>query len=137
MKKKSLVLMMFLFLAVGLIACGNADSKVPKKEALTFENFEKALKKEKYDLGEREEKMAEFIGAKEGFAIPVNNKNIEIYQFEKNDKKLKEITKNKEFEIEGIAKIPVEVNGNFILIASEHPDKDKIIEIFNNFDGSK
>lgn len=137
MKKKSLVLMMFLFLAVGLIACGNADSKVPKKEALTFENFEKALKKEKYDLGEREEKMAEFIRAKEGFALPVNNKNIEIYQFEKNDKKLKEITKNKEFEIEGIAKIPVEVNGNFILIASEHPDKDEIIEIFNSFDGSK
>lgn len=32
MKKKSLVLMMFLFLAVGLIACGNADSKVPKKK---------------------------------------------------------------------------------------------------------
>ena len=45
--------------------------------------------------------------------------------------------KNKEFEIEGIAKIPIEVNGNFILIASEHPDKDKIIEIFNSFDGSK
>ena len=99
--------------------------------------LKKALKKEKYELGEREEKMAEFIGAKEGFALSVNNKNIEIYQFEKNDKKLKEITKNKEFEIEGIAKIPVEVNGNFILIASEHPDKDKIIEIFNSFDGSK
>nr|WP_315527011.1 hypothetical protein [Carnobacterium maltaromaticum] len=77
--KKRLVLMMFLFLAVGLIACGNADSKAPKKEALTFENFEKALKREKYNLGECEEKMAECIGAKEGFTLPVNNKIIEIF----------------------------------------------------------
>ncbi|MGX7419148.1 hypothetical protein ACWOFR_10165 [Carnobacterium gallinarum] len=132
MKKKNLLPVLLLFIMVGLIACGNGG-----KTAFTFDDFEKALTKEKLVVGERKSKMPEVIGAKEGFALPVNNKNIEVYQFEKGSEQLKEITKNKAFEIKGIAKIPVEVNGNYILIPAEHPDKEKIIEIFNSFDGSK
>ncbi len=91
-----------------------------------------------FTVGEKTEKMAAIIGAKAGFGIQVNGKNIEIYEYDSKSKD--ELTVNNletardgYIDMSGFT-LKCALNGNLILAGyDEHPDKDKIVETFKKF----
>ena len=90
-------------------------------------------------VGEKEEKAYEMIGANNGCAVYINGSKIEIYSFDlKSDneltkRNLQSAKNNGTVSAIGIP-INVKLNGDLIICNYEdHPDKDKIIELFSKF----
>ncbi len=91
-----------------------------------------------FTIGEKTEKMAAIIGAKAGFGIQLNGKNVEIYEYDAESKdeltvNILETARDGYIDMSGFT-LKCVLNGNLILAGyDEHPDKDKIVETFKNF----
>lgn len=105
-----------------------------------FEAFKEKLQNSGYEITGEVKKAAELVGAQEGYSYEINGSNIEIYKFNLNSSE--ELTKSnlKSAKNEGKIYMPsfnnysieVKINNNLVLTSySNHPDKDKIIKLFN------
>ncbi len=114
------------------ILLGETPSKVSLTGVLDY------FKKNGLNIGGKTVKAASMIGAKDGFGISINGSNVEIYEFDPNSKDELAVAnlkaaKDGYIEIVGI-KFNVVLNGNIILVGyDEHPDKDKIVELFKKY----
>lgn len=131
--KKIISVVLIVAFVILLAACGQVDTP---KYALAdiIENF----KTNGLTIGEKSDKIFQLIGAKDGYAIEINGEKVELYEFDPDSKA--EITKtNLKTAKEGYmdmvgSKANVILNGNIALIGyDDHPDKDKIVEIFKNY----
>jgi len=110
--------------------------------------FEKNLKDNGMKLGERVFKDASALGAEEGYGLNINDIPVEVYLFDKSSSEEWTVQNLKSAEESQIVTIfGVEINGEtptlectlnnglIIIFPVEsmmpHPDKDKIVEIFN------
>ncbi|WP_316568929.1 hypothetical protein [Neobacillus sp. YIM B06451] len=86
-----------------------------------------------FTIGEVKEKAFEMLGAKDGFGIEINGHEVEFYEFDANAENLKEAESKGTVSMDGIS-FPVLLNGNVILVhAQYHPDKENLINTFNNY----
>lgn len=81
--------------------------------------------------------MFQIIGASDGKRMNINNTEIEVYKFDSDDKGqqtiLNDIEKTGTINVLNM-KEPAIINGSFIIISYEdHPDKQKIIQLFKKF----
>ncbi len=121
-----------------------SDGKIDAR----LDSFEKNLKEAGMKLGERAFKDATALGAKEGYGLNINDIPVEVYLFDKNSgdawttENLKAAANSQTVTIFGVeinGKSPTldcVLNGDLIVIfpmesMMPHPDKDKIVEIFN------
>jgi len=90
-------------------------------------------------IGDKTGKAFDMLGAVNGFGVEVNGQNIELYLYdlEKADdstlESLESVKANGMMTMSGFS-FSAKINGNLLLTAyDEHPDKDKIVELFSNF----
>lgn len=108
---------------------------------VSIEDFKKALNERGLTITSENAKAGTLIGATEGYGYTINDGTIEIYKFD--EKSSNDLTKSniKSAKEKGIVTMPsfnnvtlnAKYNKGLVLISyDEHPDKDKILEIFNN-----
>ncbi|WP_059170509.1 hypothetical protein [Bacillus sp. FJAT-27445] len=86
-----------------------------------------------FTIGEVKEKAFEMLGAKDGFGIEINGHEVEFYEFDVNAENLKEAESKGTVSMDQIS-FPVLLNGSIILVhAQYHPDKESLINTFNNY----
>ena len=86
-----------------------------------------------FTIGEKTAKAYEMVGAVDGFGIELNGANVEFYLYEPDSVDLKTIQEKAQYNMEGFV-FPAIANGNIVLMGhDEHPDKDKIEELFKNY----
>jgi hypothetical protein len=88
-------------------------------------------------LSDKSEKLFGLIGAIDGCGIKLNGSGIEIYKYDIKDPGQKTIIENAKktntMTMIGFT-FPVLINGSFVIGGySDHPDRDKVIEIFRTF----
>lgn len=111
----------------------SSEVKKNKLDSLK-ESFEKAG----FKVGENQIIAFELINATNGYKFTLNDELIEIYQYDKDKlteagKKTVEEAKNGSISMDGFT-IPVKYNDGILITRhNEHKDKDKILEVFNNF----
>ena len=164
--KKIVIGLFAALMVVTLVACGqtkeavSTDSLQPSKQAVSAStatptstksstvnktvsknrlgDLVDSFKSNGFTVGEKTEKMAAIIGAKAGFGIQLNGKNVEIYEYDPDSKdeltvNNLETAKDGYIDMSGFT-IKCILNRNLILAGyDEHPDKDKIVETFKNF----
>lgn len=118
------------------------SGKVEENKEVSIESFKKKLIDNGLEITEETTKAGSMIGAKEkGYGYEINGKFIEIYQYDLNS--IEELTKNniKLAQTEGKITMPAFNNieykavynkGLVLINYEEHPNKDKILEIFNS-----
>lgn len=154
MKKKFITVILTAFIAIALIGCGNsssnvstnADSKETSNQETTKEvakanpldNLKKAFADAGFKVGDNKELAFAMLGATNGYKFDLNSSPIEIYYFDsknlkEDQKKFYEQARNGNIDMGGI-NVPVKFKNDLMIVrADEHPDKDKILEVFNNF----
>lgn len=86
-----------------------------------------------FTIGEEQEKVAEMIGATDGFGIELDESQVEFYIYADDSSDLADIKENGEYDMEGFVMQAI-ANGNIVLMGhDEHPDEDKIVEVFNSY----
>lgn len=111
----------------------NAET-VSSGTELTLDSFGEALEEAGFNY-EVVDKEPAFIGATVGQGYNIDGDVVELYKYVDGSELFEEIKDNGFIEIEDVIAFEVEINGNYALVANEHPDAEKIIEIFNNLDG--
>jgi hypothetical protein len=157
MKKLLILATMMLAMFFLLLGCSNDQSKndsgtatdVPtantseeqggNQTSKGLEGIVDTFKEAGMTVGDYQTIAFDMIGAKDGRKFELNGSLIEIYEFDPNNltedgKKIYDsATNNGTFEMSGF-QVPCVMNGNYMLVrADEHPDKDKIIEIFKSY----
>ncbi|MBP3463770.1 MAG: hypothetical protein J6K45_04740 [Clostridia bacterium] len=109
---------------------------------LSIEDFKSALLKNNFEITDEITKMGTLIGANElGYGYEINGAYIEIYEYD--EKSSEELTKQniesaKEKNVIIMpafnnVELPAIYNKGLMLVSyEEHPNKEKILEIFNN-----
>lgn len=141
------------FLTIGLIGCQNSKTtRDDTKEDIKQEQIEKEksqyinpldnLKKELVNsglaIGENQMLAFSMVGATNGYKFDVNGKSIEIYYYDvknlsKEQKQFYDQAQNGSMSVNGF-NFPVVFKNNLVLVIPDgHPQKDKILEVFNNF----
>lgn len=141
-------IMIIVILAIGIyfiINRGNNTEMVSTNttslKEKTIEKFKTKLEEDGLVIADTVEKSSTMIGATEGIGYEINGNVIEIYMFDENS--TEELTKNniKSAKSNGTISMPsfnnmtlkVKYNDGLCLVNYEnHPNKEKIIEIFNN-----
>lgn len=113
-----------------------------EKEVLKIDEFKKKLEEAEIKIeDETENKECNLIGASEGVSYKISDKEIQVYRFDFDKPDELTVSNLKKAQEEGKILMPsfnnVEIkvlyNKGLILVNYEdHPEKDKIIEIFNN-----
>ncbi len=112
-----------------------------ENKKLEIIDFKEALEHKGLVISNTTNKIGELIGATEGYSYSINGVDIEVYKFDENSSE--ELTKNniKSAKEKGTITMPDFNNITFnalynkglvLLSYEQHPDKDKIIEIFNS-----
>lgn len=119
----------------------NNDTK-NKSNKLSVEDFKSELIKNNFEITDEITKLGTLIGAKEvGYGYEINGAYIEIYEYD--EKNSEELTKQniKSAKENNVVKMPAFNNvelpaiyhkGLLLISYEDHPNKDKILEIFNN-----
>lgn len=124
----------------GVESGGTIDAKL--------DAFEKNLKENGMKLGERVFKDASGLGAEEGYGLNINDIPVEVYLFDKSSSEewtvqnLKSAEESQTVTIFGVEMngetptLECSFNNGLVIIfpvesMMPHPDKDKIVEIFN------
>lgn len=120
----------------------NRDNTEPTSTVETASKLERLLdhfSSEGLTVGKKSMKAAEMIGAKDGFGIEINGKEIEVYEFNLESKdentvsNLKSAKENGEMQVLDIP-FSVKMNGSLMISNyQDHPVKDKILDAFMNF----
>lgn len=108
---------------------------------LSIDVFKNELQKNELTISEETQKSAALIGAEEGYGYIINGNPIEIYKFD--EKSTDDLTKSNIKSAKNDEKVTMPTFNNMTLKAKynqglclinyeNHPDKDKILEIFNN-----
>lgn len=121
----------------------NKDSDTKNKSnKLSIEDFKSELIKNNFEITDEMTKLGSMIGANEvGYGYEINGSYIEIYEYD--EESTEELTKQniksaKEKNVVTMPafnniELPAIYNKGLVLISyKDHPDKDKIVEIFNN-----
>lgn len=121
----------------------NKDSDTKNKSnKSSIEDFKSALLKNDFEITDEITKLGTLIGAKEvGYGYEINGAYIEIYEYD--EKSSEELTKQniKSAKEKNIIIMPALNNveltatynkGIMIVAYEEHPNKEKILEIFKN-----
>lgn len=112
-----------------------------KVKEITISNFKDKLEENGFVITDVSQKSANLIGAEEGFGYEINGEFIEIYKF--NEESTEDLSKNniKSAKSDEKIRMPtfnnmkfnVKYNKGLVLMNYEkHPNKDKVLEIFNN-----
>lgn len=112
-----------------------------EKKDISIQDFKETLENNGMVITNTTNKMGALIGAVEGYGYTVNGVDIEIYKFD--EKSNEDLTKSniKSAKEKGIITMPDFNNMTFtamynkgllLLNYEQHPNKDKIVEIFNN-----
>ena len=139
-----------------LVACGEKETTTevkepqvkqeePKKEEVKQEQSKSLsgivnhFKDNGFIVGDVHTKAFEMLGAVDGFGIDVDGEQIEFYLFDRtsaNEETLKNLEDAEvlgKINMSGFS-IPAKINEDIILLRyDEHPNKDKVIETFNNY----
>lgn len=108
---------------------------------ITIEDFKNKLVEEGLKIDKETPKAANLIGAKEGYGYEINGTAIEIYLFDEKSTDSATISNIKSAKENGTVIMPsfnnmklnIKYNKGLGLVKYEnHPDKNKILEIFNN-----
>ncbi|MBA2912301.1 uncharacterized lipoprotein YehR (DUF1307 family) [Clostridium beijerinckii] len=149
MKKKFIASVLALFTITSLVGCGstqtteNADAKEPtrqesNKNANPLDGLKQEFVKAGFTVGDNKELAYSMLGATNGYKFDLNGSPIEIYYYDsknlkEDDKKFYEQAKKGKIDMSGI-NVPVVLKNDIMIVrADEHKDKDKILEVFNNF----
>ena len=129
MKKTILLTTCLLFIYTSIVALPNNDKTI--KDLVNY------LKNSGLVVSSEEDFWYMLAGANDGKRLTIEGDTIEIYKYDTDVPKQKEILddiKKKGKIIAMDMSMPVVVNGTFVLyVTEEHPAKQKIIEIFNIF----
>lgn len=107
---------------------------------LTIKLFKENLIKNGFTISNEIQKAAELIGANEGYGFEIDGSTIEIYNFNLNSEDSLTKSNINSAINEGKVYMPslnnysinAKINKNLVLVSFDaHPDKDKIIKIFN------
>lgn len=130
--KRVIASLLVVIMVLSLTACGQEIPKYSLNDIV--ENF----KTNGLEIGEKSEKIFALIGAKDGYSIQLNGEKVELYEYDPDSKE--DLTKTslktaEEGYIDMVGtKVNVILNGNIVLAGyDDHPDKDKIIELFKNY----
>lgn len=121
-------------------------STLTKTQNTTLSNTNESLgdlvehfKSNGFETGEVIGKAYSMMGAVEGFGIMINGEQIEFYRFdikttdEETKKNLETARTAGVYSMSGMSFSAI-MNGNMMLVRYEdHPEKDKIIEVFKNY----
>lgn len=149
MKKKLIASVLALFTIISLVGCGNsqttanADAKEPTKQESNknvnpLDGLKQEFVKAGFTVGDNKELAYSMLGATNGYKFDLNGSPIEIYYYDsknlkEDDKKFYEQAKKGKIDMSGI-NVPVVFKNDLMIVrADEHKDKDKILEVFNNF----
>lgn len=147
MKKTKNILLIILLgvLMIVLAGCGKSEltenvEQNNSENKLTIETFRNALKENNLEITNETSKAAGMIGASKGYGLEINGESIEIYEFDENSTDELTVKNIKSAKEEGDVTMPsfnnytmkAKYNKGLVLTNyEEHPDRDKIISIFN------
>lgn len=145
MKRIASILLVGIMVLV-LAGCGTNSTDAAGKDSIETETVKKEplealkdeFKKGGLAIGENQTVAFEMVGATAGQKFKINDELIEIYYYDESKlteegKKLFEQAKTGNISISGI-NISVIYKNNFVLArADNHKNKEKILEVFNNF----
>ena len=155
-RKKALLLLVILcsiFIIAGCSSTDNEPQSNSAPEEKTQETVQNEVSKKTIGLadvvqyfkdqglsvGDVSTKAYDMMGAVDGFGLDVGGNQVELYMFdpekanEETLKNLDDAEKIGKFSAMGFS-FPVVKNGNILLAGyEEHPEKDKIIEMFKSF----
>lgn len=118
------------------------NSKIEEKQEVSIENLKKKIAENGLEITDETTKIGTLIGANEvGYGYEINGDYIEVYEYDENSSE--ELTKQniKSAKEKNIITMPAFNNaeltamynkGLMLVGYEEHPNKEKIIEIFNN-----
>lgn len=106
----------------------NNSEEVPTKDS--FNSFEKTLSENGITF-DKEEKIAEFVGAVEGYAYSTNNDYIEIYRYDTKSDSYSYAKKNNVITMGSWGDFPAIINGDLALY-DDGDISQEIIDIFKN-----
>lgn len=149
MKKKLIASVLALFTIISLVGCGStqttasADTKETvrqesNKNVNPLDGLKQEFVKAGFTVGNNKELAYSMLGAANGYKFDLNGSPIEIYYYDsknlkEDDKKFYEQAKNGKIDMSGI-NVPVVFKNDLMIVrADEHKDKDKVLEVFNNF----
>ena len=154
MKKKIIAIMLAVFTTISLVGCGNSSTSVsadakeaPKQESAKKEDvktnnpldkLKKSFADAGFKVGENKDLVYAMLGASNGYKFDVNGNLIEIYYYDSKNlkeeqKKFYNQAKTGNVDMGGYNVSVVFKNDLMIVRTDKHPDKDKILEVFNNF----
>lgn len=148
MKKTCKFIVIFAILtifATFLTGCGSTketSSKTREKNNIvTIDNFIEKLEDADMKVTDKINKSAQMIGATEGYGLEIDGGYLEVYSYDidsTNELTKSNIKSAKEKEIVtmpsfGNMELKAKYNKGLVLVNfEEHPDSDKILEVFNN-----
>lgn len=148
MNKKIISALLTALLAFSLVSCStsktaatNSQTDVKKEETKStnpLDDLKKAFVDAGLKVGDNKELAFAMLGASNGYKFDINGKPIEIYYYDskkltKDQKKFYDQAKNGSVDMSGF-NLPVKFKNDIMLVRfDEHPNKDKILEVFNNF----
>lgn len=148
MKKTCKFIVIFAILtifATFLAGCGSTketSSKTREKNNIvTIDNFIEKLEDADMKVTDKINKSAQMIGATEGYGLEIDGGYVEVYSYDidsTNELTKSNIKSAKEKEIVtmpgfGNMELKAKYNKGLVLVNfEEHPDSDKILEVFNN-----
>ena len=156
MKKNSRIIVLILFVIIVIAAVlgiflYNKEHKVQTnkketeelvEETANISDFKKKLQEAGLDItAEAENTECELIGASEGESYMISDSLIQVYKFDSTKSDELTVSNLKKAKEEGKVVMPsfnnyelkvVYHKGLILVNVEDHPDKDKIIEVFNN-----
>jgi uncharacterized lipoprotein YehR (DUF1307 family) len=154
MKKKLIAVLLMAFMIISLVGCGNTQfstrtdtngivtqestKKDDIKSTNPLDDLKKAFANAGLTVGENKQLAFSMLGATNGYKFDVNGSPIEIYYYDsknllEDQKKFYNQAKTGSIGMGGL-NIPVVFKNDLMIVKTdEHPDKDKILEVFNNF----
>ncbi|MYL53320.1 hypothetical protein GLW08_08205 [Pontibacillus yanchengensis] len=120
MKKVMVIVTLFGLFILGACSGGAAETK-------SLDGIEQHFKDVGLEVAdEKQDKMFQMIGAKNGFGLDVEGTAIELYEFDKGADQFKVIK-----EQEAMNGTPVTLNGNLILLM--HGENKEVVEAFEEY----
>lgn len=128
--KRFTIVMLILVGLLMTVGCGSGGSNSPgsaKQSAVfTLDQVEAALKAAGFDVGSRQEKAYQMLGATDGCGFWIGDNPVEVYIFDLS------ITSGKDalnvLAKDGLMGQRMEIHNNVAILLHNHPDRDKIKE---------
>lgn len=153
MNKKFIASVLAAFTIISLVGCSNSSSastsanadakqenttKPEAKNTNPLDNLKKAFADAGLTVGENKELAYSMLGATNGYKFDVNGSPIEIYYYysknlNEDQKKFYDQAQKGRIDMGGINVAVVFKNDLAMTRIDEHPDKDKLLQVFNNF----